>query len=161
MQDPAFLAGIDFSRRGEHPGAIAAFEAAIARHPGEAEGPFQLGLAYQRRAEAILPPALREKGHRNGRHRPGRIRAGVGSAGRVQSAGADGLDRAVPGSLPAVRPPVGKGHSIQTRMTRVFTTPWPCPCATLGQTEAAAEAARSACRAVAGRDSLPGARPGL
>jgi len=61
-QDPAFKAGTEFSLRGEHPGAIAAFEAAIARHPEAAEGPFYLGLAWQRRAEAILPPALREKG---------------------------------------------------------------------------------------------------
>ena len=62
MQDPAYVAGIDFSRRGEHAGAIAAFEAAIARFPDEADGPYQLGLAYQRRAESLLPPALREKG---------------------------------------------------------------------------------------------------
>ena len=62
IQDPAFIAGTEFSLRGEHPGAIAAFEAAMARFPEDAEGPFQLGLAWQRRAEAILPPALREKG---------------------------------------------------------------------------------------------------
>ena len=60
LQDPAYVAGIDFSRRGEHAGAIAAFEAAIARFPQEADGPYQLGLAYQRRAESLLPPALRE-----------------------------------------------------------------------------------------------------
>ena len=62
LQDPAYQAGLDFSRRGEHAGAIAAFEAAIARFPDEADGPYQLGLAYQRRAESLLPPALREKG---------------------------------------------------------------------------------------------------
>ena len=62
IQDPAFVAGSEFSLRGEYPGAIAAFEAAMARFPEDAEGPFQLGLAWQRRAEAILPPALREKG---------------------------------------------------------------------------------------------------
>ena len=60
--DPAYTAGLEFSRRGEFPGAIAAFEAAIARAPEDPEGPYQLGLAYQRRAETILPPALREKG---------------------------------------------------------------------------------------------------
>ena len=60
--DPAFQAGQEFTRRSEFPGAIAAFEAAMARFPEEAEGPYQLGLAYQRRAENILPPALREKG---------------------------------------------------------------------------------------------------
>ena len=59
-QDPAYTAGLEFSRRSEFPGAIAAFEAAIARFPEDPEGPYQLGLAYQRRAEVILPPALRE-----------------------------------------------------------------------------------------------------
>lgn len=62
-QDPAFQAGLEFGLRGEHAGAIAAFEAAIARHPDDAEGPYQLGLAYQRRGEAILPPTLHEKGN--------------------------------------------------------------------------------------------------
>lgn len=61
-QDPAFQAGLEFGLRGEHAGAIAAFEAAIARHPDDAEGPYQLGLAFQRRGEAILPPTLHEKG---------------------------------------------------------------------------------------------------
>ena len=61
-QDPAYTAGTEFRRRGEFPGAIAAFEAAIARFPDDAEGPYQLGLTYQQRAETILPPALREKG---------------------------------------------------------------------------------------------------
>jgi transitional endoplasmic reticulum ATPase len=60
-QDPAFGAGLEFSLRGEYPGAVAAFEAAIARHPADAEGPYQLGLAHQRRGETILPPTLREK----------------------------------------------------------------------------------------------------
>ena len=62
VNDPAFQAGLEFSLRGEHSGAIAAFEAAIARHPEDSEGPYQLGLAYQRRGEAILPPTLHEKG---------------------------------------------------------------------------------------------------
>ena len=61
-QDPAYTAGAEFRRRGEFPGAIAAFEAAIARFPDEAEGPYQLGLTYQQRAEMIMPTALREKG---------------------------------------------------------------------------------------------------
>lgn len=61
-QDPAYLAGLEFSLRGEYPGAVAAFEAAIARCPDDAEGPYQLGLAYQRRGETILPNTLREKG---------------------------------------------------------------------------------------------------
>lgn len=60
--DPAYKAGLEFAGRGEFPGAIAAFEAAIARFPNEAEGPYQLGLAYQQRGETIMPPALREKG---------------------------------------------------------------------------------------------------
>src|SRR5690348_12493313 len=60
--DPAFRAGLEFSLRGEHAGAVAAFEAAMGRFPEDAEGPYQLGLAYQRHAESILPPALREKG---------------------------------------------------------------------------------------------------
>lgn len=61
-QDPAFQAGLEFTRRGEYAGAIAAFEAAGARHPDDALGPYQIGLAYQRRGEAILPPALHERG---------------------------------------------------------------------------------------------------
>jgi len=61
VHDPAFQAGLEFSLRGEHAGAIAAFEAAIARHPDDPEGPYQLGLAFQRRGEAILPPTLQEK----------------------------------------------------------------------------------------------------
>ena len=61
-QDPGFQAGVEFSRRGEHAGAVAAFEAAMARFPQDAEGPFQLGLAWQRRGESLMPPALHEKG---------------------------------------------------------------------------------------------------
>ncbi len=60
--DPAFLAGLEFSLRGQYAGAIAAFEAAIARFPEDVEGPYQLGLVYQQRAETILPPTLHEKG---------------------------------------------------------------------------------------------------
>ncbi len=60
QQDPAFKAGAEFAERGEFPGAIAAFEAAIARFPDDAEGPYQLGLAFQRRAEGLLPNPLRE-----------------------------------------------------------------------------------------------------
>ena len=62
LRDPAYTAGLEFSLRGEFPGAIAAFEAAMARFPLDPEGPYQLGLAFQRRAETILPQALREKG---------------------------------------------------------------------------------------------------
>jgi len=61
VHDPAFQAGLEFSLRGEHAGAIAAFEAAMARHPDDMEGPYQLGLAFQRRGETILPPTLQEK----------------------------------------------------------------------------------------------------
>lgn len=61
-QDPAFQAGLEFSRRGEYPGAIAAFEAAIARFPDDPEGPYQLGMTYQQRGEEILPNTLRDKG---------------------------------------------------------------------------------------------------
>ncbi len=60
QQDPAFKAGVEFAEQGEFPGAIAAFEAAIARFPQDAEGPYQLGLAFQRRAEGLLPNPLRE-----------------------------------------------------------------------------------------------------
>ena len=60
-QDPAFQAGLEFSLRGEHAGAVAAIETAIARHPQDAEGPYELGLAWQRRGESLMPPALREK----------------------------------------------------------------------------------------------------
>lgn len=61
-RDPAFLSGLDFSLRGEHTAAIAAFEAAIVRCPDDGDGPYHLGLAYQRRGEAILPPTLHDKG---------------------------------------------------------------------------------------------------
>ena len=64
--DPAYKAGLEFRGRGEFPGAIAAFEAASGRFPEDAEGPYQLGLTYQQRAETIMPPALRESEKRIG-----------------------------------------------------------------------------------------------
>ena len=60
LEDPAYKAGLEFRERGEFPGAVAAFEAASGRFPEDAEGPYQLGLTYQQRAEAILPAAMRE-----------------------------------------------------------------------------------------------------
>ena len=60
MDDPAYKAGLEFRGRGEFPGAVAAFEAAAGRFPADAEGPYQLGLTYQQRAETILPAAMRE-----------------------------------------------------------------------------------------------------
>ena len=83
--DPAFGAGLEFSLRGEYPGAVAAFEAAIARHPDDAEGPYQLGLAYQRRGEAILPNTLREKGAGTTVGDLAASPARPGRTGRVQS----------------------------------------------------------------------------
>ena len=65
-EDPAYKAGLEFRGRGEFPGAIAAFEAAAGHFPDTAEGPYQLGLTYQQRAETILPPALRESEKRIG-----------------------------------------------------------------------------------------------
>lgn len=62
QQDPAFEAGVEFSRRGEWAGAVAALETAMARYPEEAEGPYQLGLAWQRHGVSLMPPALHEKG---------------------------------------------------------------------------------------------------
>ena len=61
-EDPAYKAGLEFRGRAEFPGAIAAFEAATGRFPEDAEGPYQLGLTYQQRAETLLPAALRESG---------------------------------------------------------------------------------------------------
>lgn len=66
IEDPAYKAGIEFRGRGEFPGAIAAFEAAAGRFPEDAEGAYQLGLTYQQRAETIMPPALRESEKRTG-----------------------------------------------------------------------------------------------
>ena len=66
LSDPAFKAGLEFRGRGEFPGAIAAFEAARGRFPEEAEGSYQLGLTYQQRAETLLPAALRETEKRAG-----------------------------------------------------------------------------------------------
>ncbi len=66
MDDPAYKAGLEFRGRGEFPGAIAAFEAASGRFPEDAEGPYQLGLTYQQRAETIMPTALRESEKRIG-----------------------------------------------------------------------------------------------
>ncbi len=60
QEDPAYKAGLEFRGRGEFPGAIAAFEAASGRFPDDAEGPYQVGLTYQQRAETILPAAMRE-----------------------------------------------------------------------------------------------------
>ena len=62
LDDPAYQAALEFRGRGEFPGAIAAFEAAAARFPKDADGPYQVGLTYQQRAEALLPPTMRESG---------------------------------------------------------------------------------------------------
>ena len=66
LEDPAYTAGLEFRGRGEFPGAIAAFEAAAGRFPEDAEGPYQLGLTYQQRAETILPPSMRESERKMG-----------------------------------------------------------------------------------------------
>jgi transitional endoplasmic reticulum ATPase len=72
--NPAFLAGLQYREQGEYAGAIAAFEAAIGKFPDDADGPYQLGLTYQDRAERFLPPSLREK---DGRTSVGDLAASV------------------------------------------------------------------------------------
>jgi transitional endoplasmic reticulum ATPase len=62
QDDPAFQAGLEFSLRGEWAGAVAALETAVARFPEAAEGPYQLGLVWQRRGESLMPSPMREKG---------------------------------------------------------------------------------------------------
>ena len=62
INEPAYLAALEYALHGEYAGAEAAFQAAIARFPEDPEGPFQLGLMHQRRGEGLMPPSLREKG---------------------------------------------------------------------------------------------------
>ena len=137
------MAGTEFSLRGEHPGAIAAFEAAIARHPEEAEGPFQLGLAWQRRAEAILPPALREKGGGMGL---GDLAASALGLGVVAAAKALGQTEWIVQYREAFRQSALQFEQailLDTRDPR-FHHALALSRRYLGQTEAAAEAARAA-----------------
>ncbi len=160
MQDPAYQAGLDFSRRGEHPGAIAAFEAAIARHPGEADGPYQLGLAYQRRAEAILPPALREKGVGTG---VTDLAASVLGLGVLAASKALGQTDWIVQYREAFRQSVlqlEKAILLNPNDPR-FHHALALSLRYLGQTEAAAEAARSAATLSPERNRLPGAGAGV
>ena len=143
MQDPAYQAGIDFSRRGEHAGAVAAFEAAIARFPEEADGPYQLGLAYQRRAESLLPPALREKGGGTG---VTDLAASVLGLGVLAASKALGQTDWIVQYREAFRQSVGQ---FEKSILLNSSDPRPHHALALsrrylGQTEAAAEAARSA-----------------
>ena len=143
LQDPAFQAGTEFSLRGEHPGAIAAFEAAIARHPEAAEGPYQLGLAWQRRAEASLPPALRERGGGMGL---GDLAASALGLGVVAASKALGQTDWIVQYREAFRQSAAQFEqaiALDGRDPR-FPHALALSLRYLGQTEAAAEAARAA-----------------
>ncbi|MGO8673288.1 MAG: AAA family ATPase [Capsulimonadaceae bacterium] len=65
VEDPAYLAGLQFRERAEYAGAITAFETAVAKFPDDVEGLYQLGITYQERAERYMPPSLREKESRS------------------------------------------------------------------------------------------------
>jgi transitional endoplasmic reticulum ATPase len=59
INDPDFLAGLEQSLRGDYAAAITSFEAAAVRFPDAPEVHYEVGLSYQRRAEASLPAAMR------------------------------------------------------------------------------------------------------
>jgi len=61
LSDTDFQSGLELSLRGAFSGALVAFEQAAARYPESAEVHYEIGLAYQRRAEAGMPSALRLK----------------------------------------------------------------------------------------------------
>ncbi len=137
------MAGMEFSLRGEHPGAVAAFEAAIARHPEDAEGPYQLGLAWQQRAEAILPPALREKGGGTGL---GDLAASALGLGVVAASKALGQTDWIVQYREAFRQSAAQFEQAiaLSRSDPRFFHALALSRRYLGQTEAAAEAARAA-----------------
>jgi transitional endoplasmic reticulum ATPase len=142
-EDPAYRAGLEFAGRGEFPGAIAAFEAAIARFPTEAEGPFRLGLTYQQRGELIMPPALREKGTGTG---VADLAASVLGLGVLAASKALGQTDWIVQYREAFRQSVlhfEKAILLEPRDPR-FHHALALSRRYLGQTEAAAEAARAA-----------------
>ena len=125
--DPAYTAGLEFSRRGEFPGAIAAFEAAIARFPERPGGavPARAGLPAAGRDHPAPGPAREGRGDR--RRRPRRFGAGPGRPGRLEGAGEHRLDRAVPRGLPVVGRAVRAGHRPQPGRPALPPRPGPVP----------------------------------
>jgi transitional endoplasmic reticulum ATPase len=59
MEDSDFQHGLEQSLRGDFRAAIVSFEIAATRYPDLPEPHFEVGLAYQRRAEASIPQAMR------------------------------------------------------------------------------------------------------
>ena len=59
LSDSNFQTGLQRSLEGDHSGAILAFEIAANRFADSAELHYEIGLAYQRRAETSMPAALR------------------------------------------------------------------------------------------------------
>jgi transitional endoplasmic reticulum ATPase len=65
MEDAGFKSGIESSMAGQHAFAVSLLEEAVAKYPNEVEGHYQLGMALQRRAVAVLPPSLRERDNKS------------------------------------------------------------------------------------------------
>ncbi|HEY3329007.1 MAG TPA: AAA family ATPase [Capsulimonadaceae bacterium] len=61
IDDPIFQAALEQSLQRDFGGAIASFEDLAARYPDVSEVHYELGLAYQRRAESQLPGAMRSE----------------------------------------------------------------------------------------------------
>ncbi len=61
LQDPAYQRGLELSLRRELSAAIAAFEEAVVRFPEDAMAFRELGFAYARRGESIVPDSLRQR----------------------------------------------------------------------------------------------------
>lgn len=59
IDDPLFQEGLSRSLRGDYDGAARLFADVVKRYGDVAETHYELGLAYQRRAEALLPASLK------------------------------------------------------------------------------------------------------
>ncbi len=59
--DTAFRQGLDASLRRDYAGAITAFEDVAARYPDDPLAQKELGFAYARRGESIVPDALKQR----------------------------------------------------------------------------------------------------
>jgi transitional endoplasmic reticulum ATPase len=59
--DPLFQAGINAGLHGELTAAVQCFEQLARQYPEDPRAHYELGLAYQRRGEAQLPPSLQQR----------------------------------------------------------------------------------------------------
>ncbi len=59
VDDKTFQAGLEESLIGDFSAAVASFAEVAKRYPDVAEAHYELGLAYQRRAESLMPASMR------------------------------------------------------------------------------------------------------